>query len=81
MKNDIRDRLKADFNANREHWISDGRVGQWALLHEGAPTTFFGSYGEAVRAAVESYDPGECLIDQVLVEDRTDSIQHVHWSV
>ena len=72
--------LKAYFDQHRQEWLRAGREGQWALIGEDRRTSFHPTYAAAVQEAARVYGPKTCLIQEVLEEDRTESIQHVFWT-
>lgn len=65
------------YRRNREHWIQEGRSGQWCLIVGERLVDFFPSFNEALQKSLVAF-PGEaCLIREVEATDRVDSIQHV----
>ncbi len=73
-------RLKAVFDEKRQEWLAAGHLGKWALLGDDSLRGFYDSYEEAVLVAAEAYGQKPCLLQQVLEEDKTDTIQHVFWA-
>ena len=73
-------RFKVIFDEKRKEWLTAGHLGKWALLGDDGLRGFYDSYEGAVNAAADAYGPKPCLLQQVLEEDKTDTIQHVFWA-
>ena len=73
------DKLKEVFDRHRQEWIEAGHEGKWVVLGAAANARFHATYADAVGYAANAYGQATCLIQQVLKQDRIESIQHVFW--
>lgn len=74
------DSLKAYFDQHRKEWLDAGHGDQWVLIGPAKAEGFFDRYEQAVLAASKIFGPKPCLIQQVLEQDRIESIQHIHYT-
>lgn len=71
------DELKAVFDSHRQEWLRAGHSGEWAVVTRSGSLGFFERYQDAfIKAETEA--PGRrYLLQQVLPEDRIETILHV----
>ncbi len=79
MPNDL-SQLRQIFDANRMRWIEEGHEGKWAVVGGADAHGFYDSYEKAYLAAAETFGDATFLLQQVLPEDRIESVQHVSWA-
>ena len=78
MPADLED-LKAEFDRHRSEWIAKGHAGEFVVLGSPEDVTFHATYEAAVAHAAETFGDRICLIQQLLREDRTETVRHVFW--
>ena len=73
------DRLHEVFEAHRQEWLDEGHEGDWAVVTDDGAHGFYGTYEDAYLAAANAFGDGAFLLQQVLPEDRIESVQHVRF--